>query len=637
MKRLALVNLFMLPLLLSTQAQALFKSQPIKEIVATQHYQYLISLNAAAGEHVDLRLLEGPSSMRLLPGNKLIWQTDYADAGEHKVVLRADDGIKPQLQSFTLLVHKNNRKPLIQSIPSKEAQEGKVYFYQVDAIDEDNDPLTIQFLDYPKGAEVRSDSIRWEVAYGDAGKHPIRIRVSDGEASVEQSYTLHVKAVNRPPVFSFSETLPIRLKEYQSWSLQLKVADPDGDHTQLAMRNPPEGMVLENNRLTWQPSYTQSGDYSFEIVASDGELEAILALDFIVDNVNRLPEITSKPVSKATEADEYVYAVRAYDPDETLLSYNLLEGPEGMAFQDNILIWQTDYGDAGEYPVVFEVSDGEAAVKQSFTLELAHKNREPVIRSIPQTKIDEAEAFSYEFDVYDPDGDDLIVRYDIPRQVERDGNTLFWQTDYKDAGEYPFVIRVSDKDSTVEQRFVLKVRNINHKPVFTSQPPTQAYEAVYYEYQLTATDKDGEFLEFDLQEQPRGMQIKDGLIMWIPNFDQAGKHKVVASVSDGIDSVTQEFVINVDDTNREPNIEDINDQTLTVGERLHIALRVEDLDGDKLKTKLVYGPKGMKVTRRNEVVWKAGKNDLGSHDVIVEVTDGDLASRTNFIVEVVEK
>lgn len=637
MKRYFLISLVLGLFPLFSQAAELIHSRPITEVTATQHYQYGIRVATPIYGKVELSLLQAPKGMRLSQSNQLLWQTDYDDAGQHKIIVEAREGDEVQQQEFILTVNKKNRPPIIRSQAKKQINEGEKFFYRVDAVDPDGDPISIHFNRVPKGAETNENSISWQTDYESAGEYPIHIAVTDGEAVVEQKFFLTVNNVNRPPVFVEPEAFLLQLREGELWRLTLSVSDPDGDDVKLSLPNPPEGMRLDGQLLSWRPNYRQSGEYYVDVVADDGQDETTLVLHLQVENVNRLPEITSTAITTVNEGEEYVYAVRAYDPDETPLSYRLLKGPEGMEMQGHYLQWQPDYGSAGQYEVVIAVADDEDEVRQTFNLEVKHTNRAPVIHSIPTTTIKEAETFTYVFEVSDPDGDELTIEYDIPEQVSREGNKMHWQTDYKSAGKYPFVIRVADKETTVEQKFTLVVENVNHKPVFTSEPITVGHEAVYYEYQLTAEDEDGEELEFALERSPRGMHIKDGLIMWIPNFDQAGQHEVVATVTDGIDTVKQRFTIDIENTNREPTIEDIPDQSLIVGQRLRYPLRVDDIDGDEVTTRLVHAPKGMSINRRNELVWKTTARDIGTVDVIVEASDGDLAVRTHFQVEVLAK
>ena len=85
----------------------------------------------------------------------------------------------------------------------------------------------------------------------------------------------------------------------------------------------------------------------------------------------------------------------------------------------------------------------------------------------------------------------------------------------------------------------------NEPPVIKSNPPSTAKIGDTYIYQVDATD-DNDVLKFSLNNSPVGMTMDDsGLIEWSPTEDQVGNHTVQLKVSDGWNSVTQEFTVEV--------------------------------------------------------------------------------------------
>jgi len=629
----------LLTLFLATPALALFTSVPVTEVTETQAYQYDVIVRSQPGDSLELKLIDGPKGMTLNSVNSLRWQTGYNDAGVYPILLEVSDGHNTQQQAYELTVHNKNQAPIITSSAINTIHENDLFSYTVKATDADNDKLRIEFLDTPKQIQVSGDTLTWQTDYQSAGEYPLHIRVRDNETYTDQIFVLTVKNVNRPPVFAAVDEASLRGKEDQPWQLAIAVSDPDGDKISLSLNNAPEGMTLEANTLRWRPSFQQAGDYTVQIIANDGQDKTTLKLPISIENVNRLPEFISQPTTTITETQLYRYDIRAYDPDETPLHYRLLAAPEGMSINSqNQLLWQTGYEDAGQYDVQIEVSDGEASIEQSFSLTVINKNRPVDIVSQPVTQINEAELFSYTFQAVDPDGDDITIDYaTLPGQVTREGNVISWQTDYKSAGKYPFLIRASDAESTTEQSFVLEVVNVNHKPVISSKPSLSAIEAVAYQYTINATDADDEPLTFTLVTAPEGMKIRDNIVSWVPNFDQAGKHPIVIAVSDGIDTVTQTFTINVADTNREPTLMDIDNQTVIAGETFRYQLEATDVDGDEVSISLLRAPSAARLNRHAVLSWRTKTNDIGEHIFIIVASDGDLESRKHFRLNVIEK
>lgn len=620
-------------------ASALFTSEAPTQITETQLYQYDVLVHNGDEQPVSVKLVKGPKGMTLTSRNSLVWQTTYDDAGRHDVVLEATSGDNTVQQAFTVVVANKNRAPLITSMPSTQLKETAQFHYEIKAQDPDGDDIRIELLELPKVIKREGNVLSWQTDYNSAGLYSVHIRVSDGQTHTDQAFVLTVENVNRAPVFTPLARTQFEIDEYQEWQLALSATDGDGDRVSLSLQKGPEGMSFDGTTLRFKPNYQQAGNYDIVVRASDGKDVSDIHLTMTVNNVNRLPTFISQPVTRINEAELYRYDVRAYDPDETPLRYRLVKAPKGMQLNNQQqLIWQTGYNDAGKYDISIEVSDGEASISQDFQLEVVNKNRPVQITSTPITQIREGEHFSYTFTAHDADNDPFTIEYlTVPSVVTRKDNVFTWQTNFKSAGSYPFHIRVTEAESSTEQRFTLVVENVNHKPVITSTPPTNALEVVDYEYQIIATDADDEPLTYKLLQAPQGMLLHGNNILWKPAFNQAGNQKVVVSVSDGIDTVTQEFEIFVSNTNREPNIVDIADQTVYLGDNFRYQLDITDVDGDPVVSSLVRSPDKMRLSKRHELSWKPSNKDLGEHIIIVSASDGDLTTRKHFRINVVPK
>ena len=83
----------------------------------------------------------------------------------------------------------------------------------------------------------------------------------------------------------------------------------------------------------------------------------------------------------------------------------------------------------------------------------------------------------------------------------------------------------------------------NRVPVFNSAPPTEGRAGEIYRYLVSATDPDGDALQFDLPVHPVGMTIdgSSGALAWRPTVDQIGFQDVVLRVQDGGWSLCRRF------------------------------------------------------------------------------------------------
>ncbi|MCD6578948.1 putative Ig domain-containing protein, partial [bacterium] len=97
---------------------------------------------------------------------------------------------------------------------------------------------------------------------------------------------------------------------------------------------------------------------------------------------------------------------------------------------------------------------------------------------------------------------------------------------------------------------------LNCAPIIISEPVITATEDQLYSYQVEAKDPDGDNLTYFLILCPEGMSInsKNGLISWKPLNNQVGIHLITVETSDGKQSDTQKFEIEVSNVNNPPQI-----------------------------------------------------------------------------------
>ncbi|MBL8868680.1 MAG: putative Ig domain-containing protein [Planctomycetaceae bacterium] len=107
---------------------------------------------------------------------------------------------------------------------------------------------------------------------------------------------------------------------------------------------------------------------------------------------NLAPSFTSVPKIEGLVDKEYRYVVTAIDEDGDPLSFQLREAPAGMSInsQTGIVTWTPQASEAGSPRVTIEASDARGGrASQSFTLNVnvPPPNRPPVITSVPITSV----------------------------------------------------------------------------------------------------------------------------------------------------------------------------------------------------------------------------------------------------------
>ncbi|MEE4358669.1 MAG: carboxypeptidase regulatory-like domain-containing protein, partial [Desulfococcaceae bacterium] len=151
------------------------------------------------------------------------------------------------------------------------------------------------------------------------------------------------------------------------------------------------------------------GTLTIPVTVNDGKADStVFSLTVAVSNVNDTPEITSEPVTGATEDEPYSYKITVSDGDPedsfTVSSDNL---PPWLALEGAVLSGTPGNEDTGEYSITLTVTDKEGGKTfQSFTLIVAGVNDAPVIIAQNTLSTPETVALTVEPDdliVEDPD------------------------------------------------------------------------------------------------------------------------------------------------------------------------------------------------------------------------------------------
>lgn len=177
----------------------------------------------------------------------------------------------------------------------------------------------------------------------------------------------------------------------------------------------------------------------------------------------------------------------------------------------------------------------------------------------------------------------------------------------------------------------------NRAPIIISEPAITATESNQYSYQLEAKDPDGDSLTYLLTLSPEGMSInsENGLIIWTPTNDQAGIHLIIVETSDGKQSDTQSFEIEVINVNNPPQIFSYFPTNLNFeineGNSIKFEVQAHDID---LNTTLSYKwlLNGKEVSSssvsgndsQSSWTYSAGYGDYSQKIVKVLVQDGEL-------------
>lgn len=188
----------------------------------------------------------------------------------------------------------------------------------------------------------------------------------------------------------------------------------------------------------------------------------------------------------------------------------------------------------------------------------------------------------------------------------------------------------------------------NQPPVITSNPLLTATENTLYQYQILATDPEGQVLSFALLSGPAGATVDgaSGLLTWTPTAEQSGQGQdfQVEVQDEAAAAVRQNWTVQVAASqvpvlNRAPSITSSPVTQAEVGVEYRYPATATDPDDDSLTWELPLStnpPLGMTVdSDSGEVTWTPAQNqDDISARVTLSVSDGELSDSQVFEVGV---
>ncbi|MGA1793446.1 MAG: putative Ig domain-containing protein [Thermoplasmatota archaeon] len=410
----------------------------------------------------------------------------------------------------------------------------------------------------------------------DIGNINLTVFVKDShDGTSSSSFMLTVIGVNDPPTIT---SLDIKTgKQGENYYRKYEAHDPDGD-TKLTwtLRTDAEFLTMESDTgvLHGIPGKYDVGDFLVNITVTDPS-GANSSREFIlsIENVNDMPEWVDVPMDlEIIHGQWFRFDVNATDPDpEGFIEYSVQTDPETDMEIDEIsgeLEWlasvlpfsTTTY----ELEVTIKASDGVLFNRYDFVITVIPT--EPPISTIWGPADGEKVASQgavLEWEGTDPEEEALtfdIYLHENQAFVAGFREEAVYLTDYSgtsltlndlDQGKtYYWLVIPYDGGTHGSCESGVRSFKVNYRPVVQSVSQQEAKTGSEFSLKISASDGDAEDsgnLIYTLTEAPTGMTIKEetGVIKWKPSSSQEGYHMVTVEVSDGVETVTETFDIEV--------------------------------------------------------------------------------------------
>ncbi|MEQ1656611.1 MAG: putative Ig domain-containing protein, partial [Nitrospira sp.] len=537
---------------------------------------------------------------------QLQWKPTFTQAGSYSVTVTATDsgdgtGVnKTSSVTIPITVVNVNRQPVLPDIPNQVVNRGATLDLPVQATDADGNPLTLiavsgegilvpEEAPLPRFATFQDlgngqGTFHFEPGLGDRGNYTITLYATDngdgGGAATTlkavETFVVQVNSPSEPPVLQHIGNKVAVIG--QPLQLTVRATDLDQDPLTFTMTGLPTnatiapGVQYGTAVVSWTPTSEQIGTFTVTIRATDNGNNGagVIAFDektiTIVSRVaNQAPVLQPIGNKTATETQLFQLQLLATDADGDQLTFSGTNLPTGSTLDPvtGLFRWTPNFNQSSAYDnISFTVSDGNRSVTEAISITVVNTNRAPVvIPMIPQSGREDA-ILSFTIAAADLDNDSLVLTSltALPAGAHFDSRTgeFEWKPDFTQAGLYSFTIQAQDPSgATGTTNVSVRIDNVNRTPILnlTNHQVLVGQQAIF---SLVGSDPDlGATLTYSVEGLPQGatLNASTGEFRWTPGVGQVGDYLMLVTISDGLATTTDSFVLRATTELQKPHVQ----------------------------------------------------------------------------------
>ena len=400
------------------------------------------------------------------------------------------------------------------------------------------------------------------------------------------------------------------------------------------------------------PAANQTGSYNVTVTVTDGTgLTDSQDVHITVNTQpNVAPVLTAIGSKSVNEMVLLEFNVTATDADGDSLRFSLETGaPSGASINltSGAFAWTPTEMQDGAPSITVQVSDSRGGTaSETITVTVSEVNTAPVLDAIttpkgvarPDTLTFTATASDddYRVKIADTVAFSLTGTTTLPGASITPAGNFSWMPAANQTGSYNVTVTVTDGTGLTDSQDVHITVNTqpNVAPVLTAIGSKSVNEMVLLEFNVTATDADGDSLRFSLETgAPSGASINltSGAFAWTPTEMQDGAPSITVQVSDSRGGTASETItVTVSEVNTAPVLDAITTpkgvarpDTLTfTATASDDDYRVKIADTVAFSLTGTTTLPGASITPAGNFSWMPAANQTGSYNVTVTVTDG---------------
>ncbi|QSX37218.1 tandem-95 repeat protein [Shewanella sedimentimangrovi] len=638
-------------------------------------------------------------------GSRSVTLTPAANqSGSSAVTLTVSDGLLTSTQTFVLTVNAVNDAPVISVITDQNTNEdvAKLVNFTISDVETAATSLTVTrnssntsllpLANVVLGGSGGSRSVTLTPAANQSGSSTVTLTVSDGLLTSTQTFVLTVNAVNDAPVMSVisaqstnedvAKLVNFTISDVETAATSLTVTRNSSNTSLLPLANVVLGGSGGSRSVTLTPAANQSGSSTVTLTVSDGLLTSTQTFVLTVNAVNDAPVMS---VISAQSTNEDVaklvnFTISDVETAATSLTVTRNSSNTSLLPLANVVLGGSGgsrsvtltpaANQSGSSAVTLTVSDGLLTSTQTFVLTVNAVNDAPVISVITDQNTNEDVARLVNFTISDVEtaatsltvtrnssNTSLLPLANVVLGGSGGSRSVTLTPAANQSGSSTVTLTVSDGLLTSTQTFVLTVNAVNDAPVMSVISAQSTNEDVAKLVNFTISDVETAATSLTVTRNssntsllPLANVVLGGSggsrsVTLTPAANQSGSSAVTLTVSDGLLTSTQTFVLTVNAVNDAPVISVITDQNTNEDVAKLVNFTISDVETAATSLSLsaasdntsllpvaniAFGGSG----GSRSVTLTPAANQSGSSTVDLTVSDGLLTSTQTFVLTV---
>ncbi|WP_209618448.1 Ig-like domain-containing protein [Methanolobus bombayensis] len=493
-------------------------------------------------------------------------------------------------------VVETNNPPVLAPIGDYTVNESELLEITLNATDIEGDSLT-----YSKNVSfgnITGYVFSWTPDYNSSGTYAVEFNVSDGNTSDSEIVNITVNDVvvvtNSAPVF-----IPIEdsnVNESELLVITLNATDVDGDSLTYS-KNVSFGNIT-GYVFSWTPNSSEIGTHYVNFSVTDGELWDHYVANITVNEVASSVYTPEDPFNFVSNTGNF-WVLHDWEAgngnvtDGYNVSYNgTWYNTTVSEFNDSVRLNAHDWSNITAYAYNATSSVLSSGIESKVQI----PNNPIQITDVASSySISEGDTLAIDANYTDLDGDSATFDSNDTYifNIDETSGIASWSTKHKDVGTHYVNLTVTDGYGSEDYQLVeITVSTVNSAPELAAIDSQSVNESETLSFTLYATDDDNETLTYSANGLPSGatLDVSTGEFSWTPGYDDNGSHYVEFIVTDSNNANDTEGVtITVNNVNRIPSIESIDEQSVYEDHELTFTLVGSDDDSDDTLTYSMNG------------------------------------------------